>query len=282
VVSRKQRQRQLARERWERQQERRAERRRKTRQRAIIIGAVLGVVAVAAGGYGVFLLVREDPSAAATPTPSPSVSSPAASPSTTPVAAPKPKAGECLYQGETGPDQKAVGLPPTKPTLAASYVASIVTNQGTITATLDPKAAPCSVNSFDFLTTKNAFDKTNCTELATTPAKTSYLRCGSLTGTAMGGPGYVFAGENEKSASVPAGSLVVAGDANRGGSQFFVTYGKASTFDRPVTVFGKVTKGLDIVEKIAKGGVTPGNSLVAGVGSPKTAVVIQDVKITKK
>jgi peptidyl-prolyl cis-trans isomerase B (cyclophilin B) len=98
----------------------------------------------------------------------------------------------------------------------------------------------------------------------------------------MGGPGYVFAGENEKSASVPAGSLVVAGDANRGGSQFFVTYGKASTFDRPVTVFGKVTKGLDIVEKIAKGGVTPGNSLVAGVGSPKTAVVIQDVKITKK
>jgi peptidyl-prolyl cis-trans isomerase B (cyclophilin B) len=280
VVSRKQRQRQLARERWERQQQRRAERRRKMRQRAIIIGAVVGVVAVAAGGYGVYLLVRDEPSAAATPTPTPSVSSPAASPS--PVAAPKPKAGECLYQAEAGADQKQVGLPPTKPQLAASYVASIVTNQGTITATLDPKNAPCSTNSFDFLAGKNAFDKTNCTELAAAPAPTSYLRCGSLTGTPTSGPGYVFAGENEKSASVPAGSLVVAGDANRGGSQFLVTYGKASTFDRPVTVFGKVTKGLDIVEKIAKGGVTPVTSPVAGVGSPKTAVVIQDVKITKK
>ncbi|MBM7787913.1 peptidylprolyl isomerase [Tenggerimyces flavus] len=282
MVSRRQRQRQLAREKWERQQQARAVHRRKVRQRAIVIGAVVGVIAVIAGGYGVYLLVRDEPSEAATPTPSPSVSAPSVAPSTTPVAAPQPKAGECLYQAEAGADQKEVGLPPTKPTLAASYVASIVTSQGTITATLDPKVAPCSTNSFDFLATKNAFDKTACTELASAPAKASYLRCGSLTGTPTSGPGYIFAGENEKSASVPAGSLVMAGDANRGGSQFLVTYGKASTFDRPVTVFGKVTKGLDIVEKIAKGGVTPSTSPVAGVGSPKTAVVIQDVKITKK
>jgi peptidyl-prolyl cis-trans isomerase B (cyclophilin B) len=61
------------------------------------------------------------------------------------------------------------------------------------------------------------------------------------------------------------------------GSQFFMVYKGGSALDAKYTVFGKITKGLDIVQKAAAGGVNPGNS--ATDGEPKTGVTIQSLTV---
>jgi cyclophilin family peptidyl-prolyl cis-trans isomerase len=63
VVTKKQRQRQLARQKWVRQRTRQVEHRRRARRNGIIIGTVVAVIAVIAGGVGLFLLLRDDSSA---------------------------------------------------------------------------------------------------------------------------------------------------------------------------------------------------------------------------
>ncbi|HEY6737732.1 MAG TPA: peptidylprolyl isomerase [Actinopolymorphaceae bacterium] len=284
MVSKKQRRRQLARQKWERQQARRAERARRLRRRGIIVGAVLGVALVILAGWGLIQMFGGDdtataaqdspssrPSSSPTPPAEPSTSAPTATP------APRPsKAGECLYVERTGADQKSVGLPPRKPSIGGSAQARLETSAGTITVALDGKAAPCGVNSFAFLAQKNLYDKTTCTGLTAEPADTRALECGDPTGSGAGGPGYIFASENTE-AKVPAGKLVLADGGDRNGSRFMITYAP-STFERPVTVIGTVESGLDAVQKAAKDGFAEGSE-VEGVGRPKNSVVIEDVEV---
>jgi peptidyl-prolyl cis-trans isomerase B (cyclophilin B) len=282
VVTKKQRARQLARQKWERQLARRAQRRGRARRRAIIAGAVAGVLAVGGGGYGIALLVQDDPQADAAPTASASPTPPPSpSPSPTLATAPRPeKPGECTYVAQEGADQKAVGLPATKAPVKDA-VATITTNLGTITADLYGESASCAVNSFRHLATEQAFDNTACTGLAVAPAPARILECGDVTGTGAGGPGYVFGNENDTKKSYEPGWLVMTGGENRNGSRFAITYGDTSTFEHPVTAFGKVSAGLDVVRKAANGGLAP-SSGAEGVGRPATSVIIQDVKVTTK
>jgi peptidyl-prolyl cis-trans isomerase B (cyclophilin B) len=282
VVTKKQRARKLAREKWERQEFRRAERRRRARRRAIIAGAVAGILAVSAGGYGITLLVKDDRPASAAPTPSPSdPPSPTPTASPTPAAAPRPtKPGECTYVTADGAGQKAIGLPAAKAPLKDA-VATVTTNVGTIKAELFGEDAACAVNSFRHLAAENAFDDTRCTGLAVAPAPARFLECGDLTGSGDGGPGYIFGNENDDKQSLGPGWLVMTGGENRNGSRFGITYGDTSTFEQPVTVFGKVSTGLDVVTKAARDGLAP-KSGTQGVGRPAASVIILDVKVTTK
>jgi peptidyl-prolyl cis-trans isomerase B (cyclophilin B) len=62
--------------------------------------------------------------------------------------------------------------------------------------------------------------------------------------------------------------------ANTNGSQFFIVYENTSM--RPdYTVWGKVTKGLEIVKAIAKAGVSDGSD----DGLPKQVIAIERVKV---
>jgi len=278
VVTKRQRQRLLARQKWERQQARRATRRVTAKRRGIVAAAVVGVLVVGAGGYGISQLFKGDDQANAAP--SPTATAPKATPTPTLAAAPRPtKAGDCTYVPTQGSDQVSVGVPQaTAPTEDA--VATIKTDHGTIKADLFGAKASCAVNSFRFLAGKNALEKTACTGLAVQPAKATYLECGDMTGSGAGGPGYVFGNENDQE-SIGPGWLVMADGENRNGSRFAITYGDSSTFDHPVTVFGKVSTGLDVVEKVARAGLAP-NSGSKGVGRPATSVIIEDVKVTTK
>ncbi len=66
---------------------------------------------------------------------------------------------------------------------------------------------------------------------------------------------------------------------NTNGSQFFIVYGdETDTLPDSYTPFGTITKGLDLVDKVAKAGVEGGG----GDGAPKQAVEIKDVTITGK
>src|SRR5437867_3234050 len=79
------------------------------------------------------------------------------------------------------------------------------------------------------------------------------IQGGCPEGTGRGGPGYQFEDEiNEH--RVARGALAMANSGpNTNGSQFFVvTTAEAPWLDRKHTVFGRVTSGMDVADKISE------------------------------
>ncbi|HLH57845.1 MAG TPA: peptidylprolyl isomerase [Streptosporangiaceae bacterium] len=286
MAGKQERQRKLARERYERQQQRRAERARQMRKRGAIAGSAIVVVAIAVGAYFLFS-GSSKPSAAASSKASPSASTtaspsakptlppatPAATvPTTPPTAAP---VSHCTYT-KSGTAARKVGLPPAKPDSSGKSQATITTNRGTIVVDLLNSRAPCTVNSFVYLTEHGFYNNTPCPRITDTGIYV--LQCGDPTGTGSGGPGYKFGNENTTGATYPAGTLAMAnsGGTDSNGSQFFICYGGGGLAPS-YTPFGVVVKGLDIVRKVAEAGNN--NSNPAGGGAPNEKVTIESVKI---
>jgi peptidyl-prolyl cis-trans isomerase B (cyclophilin B) len=278
VASTKNRQRALARAKVERQIARRAATARRRRQIQAGVGAFIAVVLVVVAimwTAGVFSSKKNEPEAAA---------------------------GDCAWtpiDPASNPDLVDVGKPPTTGIAReGTKLMTITTNQGVIEAQLNAAAAPCTVESFVYLAGKQFFNNTKCHRLTTQGIYV--LQCGDPSGTGQGGPAYKFPDENlpeapavEPSATptpgatgpnvnlYPAGTLAMANSgADTNGSQFFVVYKDGSAMEAKYTIFGTVTKGLDIVQKIAQAGVAPVNGQPSTDGAPKTDVTIQSLTVT--
>ncbi|AKA48858.1 peptidylprolyl isomerase [uncultured archaeon] len=79
------------------------------------------------------------------------------------------------------------------------------------------------------------------------------IQGGDPTGTGMGGPGYSIKDEFTKNNKNDRGTLSMANAGpNTGGSQFFINLANNNFLDDKHPVFGKVTRGLDVVDSIAK------------------------------
>jgi len=281
VAGKKERQRRLARERYERRLAREAQRQQTVRKATQwTAAAVVLLVVIGAVVFGVIGLSRSGKSNAQT-APSPSATAAATpTPSATPTVV--EPATHCAYTKAPPPPTKLtglrnVGMPPAKPAFKATYQATIKTNRGNIVIDLLNSKATCTVNSFVFLAAKNYFSNTHCHRLTT--ATIFVLQCGDPTGTGEGGPGYEFANENLAGATYPAGTLAMANaGAGTNGSQFFLVYQNTS-LPPNYTPFGTVVSGLNIIQKVAKAGTD--NSNGPGDGHPKEKVVIESVTIKK-
>jgi peptidyl-prolyl cis-trans isomerase B (cyclophilin B) len=278
-VPSKKRERQLAREHYERQQQRRAERRAQNRRRGQIIAAVVAVLVVVGGIVGVSLANGGEDEVTATPK-----AAATTQPSAQPSASTQPAAGECSYAPTHG--EKAardVGIPTYDEAAAKTpYTATLNTTQGKITFEALAGQAPCTTNSFRYLAEKKYFDDTSCHRLTTEADGIFVLQCGDPTATGSGGPGYGFGIENAPAdGKYPAGTIAMArsNDPNSNGSQFFIVYDDTTlpTDGGGYTIFGKVTSGLDIVKKVAEAGVDP-----KAAPQPATPVKIETVTITPK
>lgn len=147
-----------------------------------------------------------------------------------------------------------------------TYTATVKTTVGSFTITLLAKTAPTTVNSFVFLANKGFF---HCVIFHRVIPK-FMDQTGDPTGTGTGGPGYHIANENVPKAYA-TGDVAMAnsGGTDTNGSQFFVVVpGGAQTLDSDLSggngysLFGKVTSGMSVVEKINAEGSNTGKPAV--------------------
>ncbi|MCW3817172.1 peptidylprolyl isomerase [Micromonospora sp. DR5-3] len=186
---------------------------------------------------------------------------------------------------------KDVGTPTTTglPT-SGTRAMTVTTNQGApITAELDLTSAPCAAASISFLAGKSFYDNTKCHEITAEGA----LHCGDPSGTGLGGPTYSFYDENVPAAPEPSPSAspapneppaypkgtvaMIANPPGANGSQFLIFFKDFNPAKPAYPVIGKVTGGLDVVEKI---GALP--TVDNGSGAkvkPQTDVVIQSLTV---
>jgi peptidyl-prolyl cis-trans isomerase B (cyclophilin B) len=132
-----------------------------------------------------------------------------------------------------------------------SYTATFDTTKGQIVCELFASDAPKTVNNFVFLAKEKFYDGTVFHRVIAD----FMVQGGDPTGTGRGGPGYKFEDEvsgNSRKHKVGSLSMANAGP-NTNGSQFFITHIATDWLNGKHTVFGQVTSGQDVVNKIAQG-----------------------------
>jgi peptidyl-prolyl cis-trans isomerase B (cyclophilin B) len=134
---------------------------------------------------------------------------------------------------------------------ARKYSATFDTSKGSIVCDLFAKDAPKTVNNFVFLAREGFYNGTVFHRVIAD----FMVQGGDPTASGRGGPGYKFEDEtkgNPNKHKVGSLSMANAGP-NTNGSQFFITHVATDWLDGKHTVFGAVTSGQDVVNKIQQG-----------------------------
>lgn len=125
---------------------------------------------------------------------------------------------------------------------------------GVIDLELDKKAAPVTVENFEKLVKDEFYDGLIFHRVI--PG--FMIQGGDPEGTGMGGPGWHIKGEfaangwdNPIAHKRGVISMARAQDPNSAGSQFFIMHGDASYLNGQYAAFGKVVRGIEVVDKIA-------------------------------
>ena len=128
-------------------------------------------------------------------------------------------------------------------------------NGDVIKAELYPEIAPISVNNFISLIQKNFYDGLIFHRVI----KNFMIQGGDPEGTGMGGPGYSIRGEftqngydNDLKHTAGVLSMARSMHPDSAGSQFFIMHKNSPHLDGAYAAFGKVTEGMDVVDKIAE------------------------------
>lgn len=153
------------------------------------------------------------------------------------------------------------------------YSAILKTSMGDIAIALNASATPVTVNNFVKLSQKKFYDQTVFHRVI----KGFMIQGGDPEGTGRGGPGYKFDDEAFEG-KYTRGTVAMANSGpNTNGSQFFIMH-KDTPLPHAYVIFGKVTDGMDVVDKIAESPVDP-----YGEGStPEDPVVVKSVTIETK
>jgi cyclophilin family peptidyl-prolyl cis-trans isomerase len=154
------------------------------------------------------------------------------------------------------------------------YSATIDTSLGSMKADLFVDDAPITVNNFVFLARQGYYDGSPFHR----NMKDFMVQTGDpVNRNGTGGPGYRFQDEPVKR-SYERGTLAMANAGpNTNGSQFFIVHGASVGLPPNYTIFGKLTDGLDILDKIANVAVGPSSS--GERSKPQSEVTINTVKI---
>jgi cyclophilin family peptidyl-prolyl cis-trans isomerase len=130
--------------------------------------------------------------------------------------------------------------------------AKFETSHGTFTVELFEDKAPETTRNFVDLVEKNFYDGVIFHRVI----KGFMIQGGDPTGTGRGGPGHTIKDEFHRELRHDSAGVLSMANAgpDTGGSQFFITLAPTPWLDGKHAVFGRVTSGMDVVEKI---GATP-------------------------
>ena len=139
--------------------------------------------------------------------------------------------------------------------MANPVVTIIMENGDVMKAELYPEVAPNTVNNFISLVKKGYYDGLIFHRVI----RGFMIQGGCPDGTGMGGPGYSIKGEfsqngfkNDLKHTEGVLSMARSMMPNSAGSQFFIMHKDAPHLDGAYAAFGKVTEGMDVVNKIAE------------------------------
>jgi peptidylprolyl isomerase/peptidyl-prolyl cis-trans isomerase B (cyclophilin B) len=126
----------------------------------------------------------------------------------------------------------------------------VMESGGEIRIELYPEDAPKTVESFITLATKGFYD--GLTFHRVVPGFVA--QGGDPKGDGTGGPGYTLKAEFNQRKHV-RGTVAMARSAqpDSAGSQFYICFAPAAHLDGKYTVFGQVTKGMEVVDRIKVG-----------------------------
>lgn len=160
-------------------------------------------------------------------------------------------------------EQKLAVKAPTEMINASkNYIATLKTSLGDIVIELDAKNRPRTVNNSVYLARLGFYDEVIFHRVIAG----FMIQGGDPLGTGTGGPAYKFADELATPNSNAKGTIAMANAGpNTNGSQFFINLVDNNFLDTKHTVFGKVTSGMDVVEKIGKMAVGQNDRPVAPV-----------------
>ena len=128
------------------------------------------------------------------------------------------------------------------------YQATLSTDKGDIVIDLFADKVPNTVNNFVFLARQGYYDGTIFHRVIAD----FMAQGGDPTGTGMGGPGYQFADEFDRSLKHDKPGVLSMANAgpDTNGSQFFITHVPTPWLDLKHSIFGQVVKGMDVVMSI--------------------------------
>jgi cyclophilin family peptidyl-prolyl cis-trans isomerase len=134
----------------------------------------------------------------------------------------------------------------------ALYDVTIATDKGEIVLELDPRLAPNTVNNFVALARQGYYDNVAFHRVV----PDFVIQGGDPEGTGRGGPGYTFADEPVRGEYTHGAVAMANAGPNTNGSQFFICIDDCTRkLDKAYNLFGYVTSGLDVTDRIAAGDV---------------------------
>lgn len=152
---------------------------------------------------------------------------------------------------------------------ALTHRARITTTAGAVDVELFSGEAPRTANNFVFLASQGFYDGTIIHRVV--PG--FVVQMGDPTGTGTGGPGYRFDDElaAARNRGYVRGTLAMANAGpNTNGSQFFICLDDVN-LPPQYTVFGEVTDGMDVVDRIA--------TVPLDRETPQQAVFVESVEL---
>ncbi len=173
------------------------------------------------------------------------------------------------------PKPKKVSLPAPKQTLKQGEEATAVvkTSCGSFEIALDTERAPKTANSFAYLSEEGFYDDLTFHRIV--PG--FVIQGGDPLGTGTGGPGYSVDEKPPANLAYTKGVVAMAKSSaeppGRSGSQFYVVTGADAGLPPEYALVGKVSEGLDVVERI--GGLGTASE------KPKQTVLIESIMIEK-
>ena len=194
----------------------------------------------------------------------------------TPPPAPRPRQVSCKRVPAPRPrTAEKLPAPTNRLDAGATWLVNVATSCGTFAITLDVKRAPKTTSSFAWLVRLGFYD--GLTFHRVVPG--DLVQGGDPRGDGSGGPGYHTVerppGNLRYTRGIVAMGKTEIDDPGTAGSQFFIVTGPDAQLDPDYALVGRVTSGMDTVDRIA---VLPADP---NTDAPQQPVVIDSMRVVQ-